>query len=155
SEQDPLYKVNPNSIISFLYPTGHFKILALLYSPVLAKKYLEGGALSASDWIALSLLARIVSALMGALTVVIIANIACYLQSYLAGWGAGLFLASNYAFIYYSHTANVDVPYLFWFSLALYCFIRAATEVRFRYIFCGALCSVFSIATKDNAIFYC
>lgn len=67
----------------------------------------------------------------------------------LAGIGAGAVVASNATLVYYAHTGNVDVPYLFWTSWALVEIDRiAAGERREGHALLLATCAVL---TKDQA----
>ena len=54
-------------------------------------------------------------------------------------------------FPYYAKTANLDVPYLFWFVWSLYFYIRLFKTHKTRYYLLFALTAVLSIATKDQA----
>ena len=48
----------------------------------------------------------------------------------LAGVLAAALLAFSVPFVYYAKTANLDVPYLFWFALSLLFFLRALRRAR-------------------------
>ena len=37
---------------------------------------------------------------------------------------AALIIVFCFPFIYYSHTSNVDIPYLFWFPLGFYFYVK-------------------------------
>ncbi len=66
-----------------------------------------------------------------------------------AGVVAGAVVASNATLVYYAHTGNVDVPYLFWASWALVEIDRvAAGEPRALQAFLLSTCAVL---TKDQA----
>ena len=52
---------------------------------------------------------------------------------------------------YYAKVANVDAPYLFWFSLALLAFLRALRARRRRDFVLLAACAAAAVATKDQA----
>jgi hypothetical protein len=67
-----------------------------------------------------------------------------------AGVGAGAVVALNSTFVYYAHTGNLEVPYLFWATLAL---------VEMDRVLCGEprerpaiLCSVAAVLSKDQAV---
>jgi hypothetical protein len=68
---------------------------------------------------------------------------------------AGLFAAGacalNFGLTYYGQVSNLDVPYLFWSSLALLSFMRAAAQQQTRHLWPAVLCAAASIATKDQA----
>ncbi len=62
---------------------------------------------------------------------------------------AGLVVATNAAFVFYAHTGNLEVPYLFWITWALVELDRVATgEARERQVL---LLAVAAALTKDQA----
>ncbi len=67
-----------------------------------------------------------------------------------AGWVAGAVTATNAVFVYYAHTGNLEVPYLFWIAWALVEMDRVQAgerrEVR------ALLCCAAAALTKDQAI---
>jgi PA14 domain-containing protein/dolichyl-phosphate-mannose-protein mannosyltransferase len=52
---------------------------------------------------------------------------------------------------YYAKVANLDVPYLFWFSLALLAYLRLADEARAGDLRLYAVAATLSVCTKDQA----
>jgi Dolichyl-phosphate-mannose-protein mannosyltransferase len=54
-------------------------------------------------------------------------------------------------FPYYAKTANLEIPYLFWFLWSLYFFVRILKTQRTKYYLLFALTGVLSICTKDQA----
>jgi hypothetical protein len=66
-----------------------------------------------------------------------------------AGWVAAAVTVTNAAFVYYAHTGNLEVPYLFWVSWALVEMDRVMAgeprEMR------ALLCCVAAALTKDQA----
>ena len=74
----------------------------------------------------LALIGRLVSVAAAAGT--LLAIYACGARTF--GKRAGVFAAATFAlvtpFVYYAKTANLDVPYLFWFALSLLFYLRAA-----------------------------
>ncbi len=68
---------------------------------------------------------------------------------------AGLFAAAttgvNGPLTYYAHTSNLDVPYLFWTSLALLALVRAVARVEPRRFRACAVYAVLAVGTKDQA----
>ena len=64
---------------------------------------------------------------------------------------AGLFATLNWAFSYYSHTSNLDVPYLFWGCLAVLWLERAIARQEPRRLRLFAVFAVMAVATKDQA----
>ncbi|MEO6418330.1 MAG: hypothetical protein ABIP39_02920 [Polyangiaceae bacterium] len=66
-----------------------------------------------------------------------------------AGIAAGVIVATNAAFVFYAHTGNLEVPYLFWITWALVEIDRVATgEARERQVL---LLAVAATLTKDQA----
>jgi 4-amino-4-deoxy-L-arabinose transferase-like glycosyltransferase len=71
------------------------------------------------------------------------------------GRRAALFAAGTAAlvapFIYYAKTANVDVPYVFWYTLSLFFYLRLLQESRLRdYVWFG-ITATLAFCTKDQA----
>ena len=68
-----------------------------------------------------------------------------------AGVLAGALLALSVPFPYYAKTANLDVPYLFWFALSVLFFLRALRRGRAADFGFFALAAAAAVATKDQA----
>jgi hypothetical protein len=64
---------------------------------------------------------------------------------------AGLFATLNWAFSYYAHTSNLDVPYLFWGCLAVLHLERAIGRHEPRRLRLFAFFAAFAVGTKDQA----
>ena len=68
---------------------------------------------------------------------------------------AGLLAAGIFAlvapFLYYAKTANVDVPYLFWFAVSMVLYLQILDQLRLRDFILFAACATFSVCTKDQA----
>jgi 4-amino-4-deoxy-L-arabinose transferase-like glycosyltransferase len=134
------------------YPPLHYYLLALAGSPVLllhsldlVELYSPGGAAT------LLLIYRVVSVLLALGTIVAVALTG--LQAF--GKRAALFAAAIAAlvapFVYYSKTANVDVPYVFWYSLSLLFYVRLLQHARLRDYLLFAMTATFAFCTKDQA----
>ncbi len=148
---------------SHKYPAFHFIVLGVAYAPYVAYLKLTGQFGRPTDsWPyglanpvqALSmmiLLARLVSAAMGTAMVCLIYLITRRLGGPTAGLFAGLAVACSFPLIYYAHTSNVDVPYLFWFTLALFFYVRLLQQDRVRDAAYVGACLALAIATKDQA----
>ncbi len=66
-----------------------------------------------------------------------------------AGTAAGVVVASNATLVYYAHTGNLEVPYLFWITWGLVELDRVASgEARERQ---ALLLAIASVLTKDQA----
>jgi Dolichyl-phosphate-mannose-protein mannosyltransferase len=146
------------------YPPLHFTILALAYAPYVAFLALTGGIEAGvghypyglgKPEISLPLfvlMARTVSAVMGAGAAAVAYTVASEVaRTRVAGLVAGILFAASPLTVYYAHTANLDMPYMFWSSLALLCLVRAARGGgRRTYVLLGAFTAA-AIATKDQA----
>ena len=65
-------------------------------------------------------------------------------------WAAG-FMALTTPFVYYAKTANVDVPYLFWFALSLVWYLRVLQSGTRREYLWFAVFATCAVCTKDQA----
>ena len=61
---------------------------------------------------------------------------------------SSLIVALYYPLVYYAHTANVDVPYLFWALLAIYSFIRVLKQGGLKDYVLFALFGTLAICIK-------
>lgn len=134
-----------------IYPMLHYFVLALFTLPfhLLALS----GALPFDDVrviTAMFIVQRAVSILMATGAVICAATIAAR-WSPRASLLAAVFAACVLPLAYYAKTANVDVPSLFWFMLAMLCYVRAiGGSGRSEYVRFAAFGAA-AIATKDQA----
>jgi 4-amino-4-deoxy-L-arabinose transferase-like glycosyltransferase len=134
------------------YPPLHFYLLSVAMSPMLLLRWLGrvnfGGPVTYS--IAL-LSCRLLSVVMGAGT--LIAVYLCGVRTF--GRRAGLLAAGIFAtvapFLYYAKTANVDVPYIFWWALSMVFYLRVLERFERRDYLLFAATGTFAICTKDQA----
>jgi hypothetical protein len=134
------------------YPPFHFMLLAVVISPIVLLDALGRLSVNTLIWIqAMLLLSRLVTIVMAAGTLVAI---------YVAGARAfnrraGLFAAAIFAlaapFVYFAKMANVDVPYMFWFAVALTFYTALLHGDRTRDYVGLAIATALSICTKDQA----
>jgi hypothetical protein len=54
-------------------------------------------------------------------------------------------------FVYYAKTANLDVPYLFWFAVSLVFYLRVLQQLTLRDFIGLAACATLAVCTKDQA----
>jgi hypothetical protein len=54
-------------------------------------------------------------------------------------------------FVYYAKTANLDVPYLFWFAISLVFYLRVLQQMALRDFIGLAACATLAVCTKDQA----
>lgn len=142
----------------YTYPPFHLALLALLTSPVTIAAAVKAGSTRVPDVLreiihppymtAMAMTARIVALLMSLGIVLVVAKLAeevapddrkRYAPTFAAAV-AGL----GISFTYYSHMSNLDVPYLFWGSLAALALVRG----RLRAF---AVYAAFAVATKEQA----
>ena len=134
------------------YPPIHFYVLAAALSPFLV---LRGAA---HDLVygrighdAMFVVTRLVSLAAGAGIVAAIALIGA--RAF--GRRAGLFAAAAFSvvapFLFYAKTANVDVPYVFWFALSMVFYLRVIESLRATDFIAFAAAGMLAIGTKDQA----
>ena len=156
-------EVNPEFVLDALahhfsngwfkaYPPVHYYVLSLAYSPAFLLERLGRIAFdSISGYVLLMVIGRLVSVLAAAGILIAI----CLCTAALFGPRASLFSAAMIAlmapFLYYAKTANVDVPYLFWFSLSMIFYARMLDVVRLGDVVAFAAAGMLSICTKDQA----
>ncbi len=145
------------------YPLVHQIILAILNLPVvitaiIASKPLEGLQFfkflvllrSPSYATALMLIDNAVSIVMGVLIVYLMYLSVRKIYNERAALYSALILSFNVVLNFYSHTAKVDVPYVFWAMASLYFLIRIVKYDAARdYIYCAVFCCL-SFGTKDQ-----
>jgi hypothetical protein len=134
-----------------LYPAFHVTLIAAITSPIFA--LVEWGWASFEDpaiTTMIHVLARMVSTIMGILLLVavaLLANFALERRRTVAPY----VLLGTPAFVFYGQTANVDVPYVFWCTLAALAFVRALSErTTATHVWLGVLVAA-AATTKDQA----
>jgi hypothetical protein len=134
------------------YPPFHFYVLNAAASPWLLINML--GWIHPServDYAALIVLTRMVSVAAG--VGVLVGVFVCGAGAF--GKRAGLFAAGMTAvltpFIYYSKTANPDVPYVFWFTVSLVFYLRLLRTLALKDAVLFAAAATLAICTKDQA----
>jgi hypothetical protein len=134
------------------YAPLHYYLLALLSAPVLAMQRLGWPMPNLTATNSLLVLGYRAVSLIQAAGIVAAAGL---LGSHAFSRRAGLFGAALGAlvtpFVHYAKTANVDVPYVFWFALSLVFYLRLLQDLRTRDFLLFAMFAVFSICTKDQA----
>ena len=68
-----------------------------------------------------------------------------------AGLFAAIVLALTTPFVFYAKTANVDLPYVFWFAVSLMFYVRLLSTLRLRDFVGFAVAATLAIGTKDQA----
>jgi len=134
------------------YPPLQFYVMTAAFSPLLLLQWLGQVDLSAATpYAGLTLVSRVISVAGGIGTL-----LAIYASGARAfGARAGVFAAAAFAcvipFVYYAKTANLDVPYLFWFALSLVFYLRALESLTPGDLIGFAVCATLAICTKDQA----
>jgi hypothetical protein len=134
------------------YPPLHF---ALLYWASWPLRFLvDHKVLALGDFDANTLLTyfgRIVSLVMGLLTLGLVYRVGCEVYDRRSALCAVFVTASIAPFVYYAKMANLDVPYLCWFVLSLLAYVRALKYQRLGdYLLFGAAAAA-AVCTKDQA----
>lgn len=144
------------------YPPLHFTVLAAAYAPYLGYLKLTGGLgrpAEAYPWgfadperslMVLTLIARLVSVLMGVGLVVATYATVRRLAGARAGLIAGALVATSLPIVHYAHNANVDVPHLFWTALALWSFVALLQTWARRHAVLLGLFTAAAVGTKDS-----
>jgi hypothetical protein len=145
----------------YTYPPVHLALLAIVTAPVTIVALVRAPSLAAADVVgeilkvptmtALAYAARFVSLAMSLGLVWAIAKITEEVRGRRAGWCAAAFVAVNAPLTYYAHTSNLDVPYLFWASLALLELVRAVARREPRRLRRWAVLAALAVGTKDQA----
>lgn len=157
----------------FTYPPLHAIFLALLTLPGIVLALLQAPSLHQADVIAeftkpgfmtfFAVTARLVNLAMSLGIIWCVGEMARLVAGGALGESrtaqiksrAGLFAAGacalNFGLTYYGQVSNLDVPYLFWGSLSLLAFMRAAVEQQPRRLWFAVLFAAAAIATKDQA----
>jgi 4-amino-4-deoxy-L-arabinose transferase-like glycosyltransferase len=148
----------------FKYPLGHVFVLCAVYAPYMAylrlagqlgtptSAYPHGFSDPETALATLALLGRSVSALMGAGTVALVYLTARTLFGRLAGVVAAAVAAFAYPVVYYAHTTNVEIPYLFWTALALYAGVRLVTGGAPRWFWVLGAAAAMAVSTKELVV---
>jgi 4-amino-4-deoxy-L-arabinose transferase-like glycosyltransferase len=132
------------------YPPLHFAALAAWTVPVRgAARWLRWDAAAQHD--ARMTAARLLSLAMAAGVLVALYLCGRELGDAWAGVLAAALVACSVPFVYYAKVANLDVPYLFWFTLSLLFFLRALRRGRTHDLVLLALSAAAAVATKDQA----
>lgn len=146
------------------YPLLHYMISAVLYAPYMLLVLLSGGVTLPAErgypfglenadqtLTVLTLISRFASVAMASGIVLIWYRIASKLFDRTAGVVAAFLTTTGFAFIYYAQTGNLDVPYLFWTSLALFHLVSIQKgDGKRPYLWFGVF-SALAMATKDQA----
>jgi hypothetical protein len=134
------------------YPPVQFYLLSAAWSPLLILSALDRLTFDGPmAYTALVVISRLVSIAMAGGIVAA----ACVCGTRAFGPRAGLIAAAIVAvtapFLYYAKTANVDVPYLFWWALSMVFYLQLLEAGRLRDYVLFAATATLSVCTKDQA----
>ena len=145
-----------------VYPLAHHFLLFLAYTPYLVALKLSGGfgapsatypfglADPVTAFCVLTLISRLVSLLMAAGIAAAAYGVGRTLWDRRSGLLAVAFCAAPFPMLYYSKSANLDVPMLFWMSLGLLAYARLlVVGVTVRRASALGACAALTAATKD------
>lgn len=144
------------------YPIFHFVLQFIFYAPYLLYLHLIGGLISPhagfpygftdplTSLTVLLIISRLISAVMGSLAVVFVYLSIKTLYGKRAGFFSALSVCLCYIFIMYSHLGNLDIPYTFWFTIAIYFYARLLKTYNTQYYVLLGVFSALSICTKDQ-----
>ena len=146
------------------YPLGHPLVLSSIQMPYLAwlratgdfqkptADYPYGFRDPERALTVLPLLARLISALMGVAVVGLAYAIASMMFGTSAGLVAAVLVAGSYPIVYYSHTANVDIPLLFWLALTVTAALAwADRRSKIAATICGVAAGM-ALFTKEQSV---
>ncbi|HXU46360.1 MAG TPA: glycosyltransferase family 39 protein [Thermoanaerobaculia bacterium] len=134
------------------YPPFHYYVLALVQAPlrILSRlRWIPAGGSGIYE--VYFVLDRLVSVAMALGAVLAIARVGRTVSGERAGLFAGALVACGAPFVYFAKTANVEMPFLFWFALSLVFYVRLLDEHRLRDYLWFAVCAVLAITSKDQA----
>lgn len=97
---------------------------------------------------------RILSAVLGGLTVALVALIGSQLFGPIAGLISAIILATMPSFIAYTSIASLESPFIFFTTLFVYLLIRAIRSNRSRDHFLAVVVLTLSFATRYNGVFF-
>ena len=134
------------------YPPFHYYLLSAMYWPVLRARGLTSGeAVPPDAYHALFLLGRALSVVMALGTVLLVYLCGREALDRRASLLAAALAAFMVPFVFYGKLANLDVPYLFWWTSSLLFLLRGLKRHRGADYLLFALAAVFAVCTKDQA----
>lgn len=135
------------------YPPFHYYLLSACALPFYGLHTLH--LIDIHDFrihVFLFLTGRLLSVIMAAGTIYLIYRCGLELFDRMTARIAALIYALIPPFVYYAKTTNLDVPYVFWFVLSLYFYIRILKQHRTVDYTAFTLTAVLAVCTKDQAV---
>lgn len=150
----------------FTYPPFHLALLALLTLPVTLVTLARAPSTAPADLVpaflgtgtmtAFAIVARVTSLVMSLGVVLVVGRLSeAVFGTRRARVWAMAFAGTEAAATYYAHTTNLDLPMLFWGSLAILSFVRALQPPELpgptpNYLRRAAIFAAFAMASKDQ-----
>jgi 4-amino-4-deoxy-L-arabinose transferase-like glycosyltransferase len=134
------------------YPPLHYYLLALVETPLVIYAKLKGLGLDDISLNSCLILAhRLLSLIMAVGIVFLVYKCGREIFNERSSLFSAMIAALLVPLVYYAKTANLDVPYLFWFMSSLLFFLRLRKTRQRKYYLLFALSSILAICTKDQA----
>lgn len=147
---------NPHN---FAYPSFHKYVTGIALSPYFIYLKLSGSLSevliygnTATIRTNMYLISRILSAVMGTLTVFMIYLIGKEIYNKKIGLISSSFLACTMGFVTLAHFATVDIPLTFWIVVSLFFFIKIVNTGKMKYYLLGGLFAGLALSTKYTAL---
>jgi len=134
------------------YPPFHFYLLKAAFLPArrLAKMRYFAERVKMSSMLYI-MTARLLSVAMGTGAALLVYFAALRCLGLPGATVAALIFALSPVTLYYSHNANLDMPYVFWLAAALLMYMRIMEDPRPIFYLLLALFAAFAVCTKDQA----
>ncbi len=137
---------------SDIYPPFHYYILGILYAPFYLLHKLHWINLEMLSWYTLLFyIARLVSVVMSTATVYLVYKCGREIFDDRSSLFAALISVFAVPYVYYAKLANLDSPYIFWFILSLFYYLRILKTHRAKYYYLFTVAAVLAVCTKDQA----
>ena len=144
--------INPRTINGWhtRYPPLHFALLQGLSAPL---RFAAGHQWFDSKHLltVLMVFSRLTSLAMALVTLWLLYRAAREVLDERAALWTVFILASVAPYVYYAKMANLDAPYVMWFTLSLWMFLRILREHRMRDYVVFAAAAAAAVCTKDQA----
>lgn len=131
------------------YPPFHYYLLAVSYLPVLALDLVDVDSVTGRTLF--YYFGRVISLVMGVGILCTIYALGARVFDRRSAVFATLIAAFTATFVYYSKTANLDVPAAFWVLLSLHFFVKHVESDDGRDLMWFAITAVVAMCTKDQA----
>lgn len=132
------------------YPPLHFAVLQGLSWPL--RLGLSAAGVPVPERIVwLTFFARGLSLLLALGTLVVVYRVGREIYDRRSALLTAAVVMCGAPFVYYAKMGNLDIPYIFWFSLSLLCYVRILKRHRLRDYVLFALLAAAAVCTKDQA----